>query len=514
MVSVLMVVRNCSEYLSESLASVFSQTYSDFECIVIDDGSDDNTLEVIRTFNDRRLVCIPRSADYIGNLNYGLSIAKGEYIARFDGDDIMLSHRLETQLAFMDAHPEIDVLGSGMSVFGRAERVYIPDPGRVSLARLTKTNIIVHPSVMFRTSSLRLFETHPYRSEYVYCEDYDLWIRMAEQGLCLWNIPDILIKHRLGPIRDTDFVQYQESHRLRLQYETGLTVIIPFLNEGEEVLLTVQNIRATAGNIPIILINDCSIDGYDYQAVAERYGCRYVEHCYREGVAASRDEGVALCETGFFLLLDGHMEFYEQGWDRRLVSILQANFRSVVCLNTRVLSETRSNPINDRGHSYGARVLFNETDIIKCKWVRDDPDPDANIIAIDCPLGAAYASSRYYWDRIEGLRGLVYYGMDEEMIALKVRRDGGHVLLVKDMYAGHLYRSRLPYLFKNDYMRLNQLLIANTLLDGQERLLALDRLREAWYSNGSQAGFQYRSQCITAPPSEDTTSHCTDKRYT
>lgn len=89
-----------------------------------------------------------------------------------------------------------------------------------------------------------------------------------------------------------------------------LTVIIPFLNEGEEVQNTVESIMTHGGDqTEIILINDASTDGYHYKGVAEDYGACYIEHARRQGVAASRDEGVERCTTPYFLLLDGHMRF-------------------------------------------------------------------------------------------------------------------------------------------------------------------------------------------------------------
>ena len=121
-----------------------------------------------------------------------------------------------------------------------------------------------------------------------------------------------------------------------------LSIIIPFLNEGGEVEKTLLSIRATtAGNPPVILVNDASDDGFDYEEVARRYGCRYVEHSERRGVAASRDEGAALCETDCFILLDAHMEFYERGWDGEITRALNDNPESILCCRTRVLDADR-----------------------------------------------------------------------------------------------------------------------------------------------------------------------------
>ena len=107
-----------------------------------------------------------------------------------------------------------------------------------------------------------------------------------------------------------------------------LTIIIPFLNEGEEIANTLSSIQDTATGMPaILLINDASTDGYNYRTVAEQYNCDYIQHEERLGVAESRNEGVRTCNTPYFLLLDGHMRFYEKGWDEKLLALLQENPR-------------------------------------------------------------------------------------------------------------------------------------------------------------------------------------------
>ncbi|WP_303011998.1 glycosyltransferase family 2 protein [uncultured Bacteroides sp.] len=94
-----------------------------------------------------------------------------------------------------------------------------------------------------------------------------------------------------------------------------LTVIIPFLNEKEEVRNTVKSLRESSDQcFKIILINDCSTDGYDYKKIAEDFETQYIEPSKRMGVAASRDEGVSKCNTDYFLFLDAHMRVFQRDW--------------------------------------------------------------------------------------------------------------------------------------------------------------------------------------------------------
>ena len=112
--------------------------------------------------------------------------------------------------------------------------------------------------------------------------------------------------------------------------KNDLTIIIPFLNEGEEVALTVESIRKTAGNkVDILLINDASQDGFDYRSVAKNYGTAYLQNETRKGVAASRDLGVEAINTEYFLLLDGHMRFFSDDWHIRIVEAFKQDARSL-----------------------------------------------------------------------------------------------------------------------------------------------------------------------------------------
>jgi glycosyltransferase involved in cell wall biosynthesis len=471
---------NAGMFIREAIQSVLYQYHKDFELIIVDDGSTDSTREIVRSFKDERIVLVGNRHDFINSLNTGLMMAGGRYIARMDADDLMQPERLQVQCDFLDVHHEVDLVASGMQVFGTQNYVYVPAEGRVTMDDLLKANRIAHPTVMMRRESLDKMSEW-YRPEYVYAEDYDLWLRMCKAGLVLWNMPQVLLLYRTGTNQVTAVRSREMAEtvgRIKRHYAPALTVIIPFLNEGREVELTVRNLREMCTEpVEIILINDSSTDGYDYAGVARQYACRYVEHTERKGVAASRDEGVSLSETPYFILLDAHMEFYEQGWDGRLVQVLQDNPRSLVCLRTRVLHECRENRSEEVAPVYGAVLSMDEADILSCKWNYVDPDSDAAIVRIEAPYGGAYACSGEYWKHLGGLHGLIKYGLDEEMISLKIRRDGGQCLLIKDMVAGHIYRSRFPYEVTNEFTLYNRIFIAKTLLDGDRQAVVLERLK-------------------------------------
>jgi glycosyltransferase involved in cell wall biosynthesis len=259
-----------------------------------------------------------------------------------------------------------------------------------------------------------------------------------------------------------------------------LTVIIPFLNEGEEVKKTVASIRETStSNLRIILINDASTDGYDYLAAAREMNCEYMHHQTRRGVAASRDEGVEMCQTPYFLLLDAHMAFYEKGWDEKIILILSENPDSIVCSQTKVLRQSRVENVPDgKPGTFGAFLSLEKDGILKCRWNGSDPDPEASVVPVPVVLGGAYAAGKEYWQRLHGLKGLINYGMDEELISLKAWIQGGRCLLVKDWTVGHIYRGKFPYPVKNDYVLHNKIFIAELFFEGEAMETILSRLEK------------------------------------
>jgi glycosyltransferase involved in cell wall biosynthesis len=127
-VTVLMPVYNTEMYLKEAIDSILNQTFRDFEFIVINDGSTDSTSDIIESYSDPRIIYLQneKNLGVATSLNKGLSIAKGTYIARMDGDDVSRCDRLEKQVAFMDANPEIGVCGTWLETIGDRNEVWSP----------------------------------------------------------------------------------------------------------------------------------------------------------------------------------------------------------------------------------------------------------------------------------------------------------------------------------------------------------------------------------------------------
>lgn len=244
-----------------------------------------------------------------------------------------------------------------------------------------------------------------------------------------------------------------------------LTVIIVFLNEGIEVERTVKTVRQTAGDaVDLMLINDASTDGYDYESVAKQYNAKYFVNQEKQGPARSRDIGISMIETPYFLLLDGHMRLYDNNWWNVIPEQLHKNERAIYCCQCKVLDENFE-IMRDRD-VYGAYIQFvgkDFYDTLEAFWLIVNND-DPVSIDIPCILGACYAASKKYWTYLNGYKGLFQYGSEEPYISIKAWLEGGRCILLKQLEMGHIFRNKFPYtvLLKNNIY--NKLVIAETLL--------------------------------------------------
>lgn len=149
-VTILLVVHNAEKYISECIDSVLAQTYTDFEFLILDNVSTDDTVSIIESYADIRIRLVLNQQDYIEALNTGMSLAKGKYIARIDADDKMYPNRIKEQMQVMTTFPDVDICGSWVKTFGDASYTIANGQGRIEnpLAELLRRNFICHPSTL------------------------------------------------------------------------------------------------------------------------------------------------------------------------------------------------------------------------------------------------------------------------------------------------------------------------------------------------------------------------------
>ena len=486
-ISIVMPVWNSEKYLKEAIDSVLDQDFEDFELLCIDDGSEDSSKAIIESYIDDRVVYIGKKhSGIVDSLNIGFRRAIGEFIVRFDSDDIMLPQRLSHQYSYMKEHPEIDILSSGFQ-WGNMKlpiEYWMPKERTLEFKDFQWGNVMSHPTTIFNSSKIKKLP-YLYENYFAGVEDYKLWHHALSHGLVLGvePTPVIIYRQHEGQVTKQSSYSTESSqlvnrvrrmyYKFKEEYITGkrLSCIIPFQNEGSEVERTVTSIRGTVGNnVNIILINDNSNDGFDYKGISERFDCQYYENPKNYGVAGSRNFGVSVCDTEYFVLLDAHMRFYEDDWHMNLIKALDENPGSLVSSQTIVFTYDNSTKLynNEEGKTgrnnfgtYGAIVNFDEPGWeFTAKWTnRYKPQEitNNNILEIPCCLGAVYATSKELWHKLGGLNGLIKYGLDEPLISLKVWLSGGKVLLMNDWGVGHLYRGRSPYNVQLNFLDQNQI---------------------------------------------------------
>ena len=207
-VTILLVVRNAEKYISECIESVLSQTYTDFEFLIVDNVSTDNTVNIIKSFVDFRIRLILNQQNYIEALNTGMSLAKGKYIARIDADDKMFPDRIKEQVQVMTTFPDVDICGSWAVTFGSVSCTISNGQGRIEnpIAELLRRNFICHPSTLLKKKFF--IENNLKHKNYEYAEDYKLWLDAALSGGVFYIIPHPLIQYRMSK----DQVSYRKRH--------------------------------------------------------------------------------------------------------------------------------------------------------------------------------------------------------------------------------------------------------------------------------------------------------------
>jgi glycosyltransferase involved in cell wall biosynthesis len=220
-VSVLMPIYNAQLTLGEAVDSILAQTFSDFELIVVDDGSTDRSLEMLHQYArlDTRIRIISRpNTGIAGALNEAINVARGEFIARMDADDISLPTRFEKQVGYLRAHPEIVLLGSRVMLvepFGTPmyETRHDLDHDQIDRDLLRGVGwAVVHPVAMMRAQALRA--TGGYRADRVPIEDLDLFLRLTEIGRAA-NLPDVLLHYRQH-MESTNHKRFREQEGKKL----------------------------------------------------------------------------------------------------------------------------------------------------------------------------------------------------------------------------------------------------------------------------------------------------------
>jgi glycosyltransferase involved in cell wall biosynthesis len=234
LVSVVMTAYNAGKYIAESIESVLNQTYSNFEFIIIEDGSTDNTFEIIQDFakRDNRIRVIRHDSNK--GLSYSraeyLVEAKGKYVTVVDADDVIFPEKIAKQVSFLDLNPSVYLVGTdAYKINTKGEvlgEIHLGSGAEFVTHNIEKRSSPIHPSIMFRNTGKVKYRE---KAGLFACEDYDMYLNVILAGEKIDNIPEILMKYRISPTQEssTKFIKQdlfaQEMLKLYLKKkETGI----------------------------------------------------------------------------------------------------------------------------------------------------------------------------------------------------------------------------------------------------------------------------------------------------
>ncbi len=199
-VSVIIAAYNTERFIQHAVESVLDQTFLDFELIVVDDGSTDNTAAILNGFTDNRMKVVQQenAGRYSAN-NRAMSMARGQYFANLDADDLFLRQKLERQVSYLDENPEIGLVGTLATIVH-------PKTGKEYLSHylitdaeirrnIVRVNPFIHSSVMFRREAVEKVGAYSTEAAYGWLADYEYWIRIMRY-FRVANIPEVLTVKR------------------------------------------------------------------------------------------------------------------------------------------------------------------------------------------------------------------------------------------------------------------------------------------------------------------------------
>lgn len=247
-ISILMPVYNTAPYLREAVDSMLAQTFRDFELIILDDCTPDESPAILDPYTDERIVRYrgKKNVGLANILNVGMDMARGKYIARMDSDDISLPNRLQVQYDYLEHHPNCDLVSVAMQQFGAGNRLMQYDNSTEEIKfNALFFSPILHASSMWRRERLAALR---FEQSYVPAEDYRMWTKALIAGVTMRNLPKVLYKYRIheGLAKDVSNVEL----KLKKEY---LQTIFPSLSELQ--LEAWCNLREIAEKEPDLLLS-------------------------------------------------------------------------------------------------------------------------------------------------------------------------------------------------------------------------------------------------------------------
>jgi glycosyltransferase involved in cell wall biosynthesis len=233
-ISIIIPIYNAESFLNDTVDSILSQTFSDFELLALDDGSTDKSAKIIKSYTDSRIRYVKCNHDFIGTLNRGLSLSRGKYIAQIDHDDMMMPYRLQTQYNFMETNPDVVACGGYMISFGKVSYEMKVDLAYGDIVKnLTTGNMSsIHNSTGFiRRETLRKYNIE-YRRGYSFAADTKFWSDIVKTGKVV-NIPKPLTLYRTSDTQTSVVALSEAKKGVEVIYREMIRYILSGLPEND-----------------------------------------------------------------------------------------------------------------------------------------------------------------------------------------------------------------------------------------------------------------------------------------
>ena len=367
-VSVVMPTYNRAHYLREALDSILAQTLHDWELIIIDDGSTDNTKELVESYKDSRIKYYNFGHNGISySRNIGNLLSRGEIIAVSDSDDVNLPDRLEVTCKEMEKGNADIIYSSMFHFYDTGEKELIPSHP-FSHERLREGNFIYHPTVAYRRDAAMRC---PYNEELEMVEDYHMYLQAAEKGLKFYQLKEPLVMHRLhkeqvsaikGKEMEAIHRKIVESSKKAINGPDNspiVTVIIPTYNRPEMLKDALMSVLSqTYNNFEIIVVNDA---GKDIAEVIDSLNSEgkiiYLQHKENRGLPAARNTGLKTAKGRYIAYLDDDDIYYPDHLET-LVSFLKTeqDYKVAYTDSNYVFQEW----ITDRYVTLSKKVLYSQ----------------------------------------------------------------------------------------------------------------------------------------------------------
>lgn len=256
-VSIIMPIYNAEKYLKKSIDSILNQSYKNFELIIIDDGSNDNSKNIINKYDDIRIKYFYFKHQGISkSLNFAINTAKYNLIFRMDADDIAHKKRIEIQKLYMDSHPEITLCGTFINILnnkGKNIKKILPIRYEDIKKLIIYNSCVMHPTFCFKKNDI--ISVGGYNDKFTYAQDYDLLLRLISAEFKIFNIPKYLLSYRsnnkisssklLLKIRYTDLALflYKKNYTTNLEVLTKYKTINKITNYDKIILYLFQQVN-------------------------------------------------------------------------------------------------------------------------------------------------------------------------------------------------------------------------------------------------------------------------------